>query len=113
MGDVTSAIERADLGADALDGAVRMLADEGVEVIDAPGEEEPETRLPEIAEDSSKRGGTSDLVRLYLREIGRVPLLTAEDEVGLAKTIEAGLFADEKLNGGFPLLGAQRADLEW
>src|SRR6266536_3168636 len=42
----------------------------------------------------------------------RVPLLTAEDEVELAKTIEAGLFAEEKLGGGFPLLGAVHGDLE-
>ena len=54
---------------------------------------------------------TSDLVRIYLREIGRVPLLTAEDEVELAKSIEAGLFADEKMRGGFPLQGAEVADL--
>jgi RNA polymerase primary sigma factor len=112
MGDVTTAIDRADLGADALDGAVRMLADEGIEVVDAASEEETEAR-PEVLEDSGRRGGTSDLVRLYLREIGRVPLLTAEDEVELAKSIEAGLFSDEKLSGGFPLLGAERADLEW
>ena len=113
MGDVTTAIERADLGADALDGAVRMLAEEGIEVVEAPADEETETRLPETTEETSgKRGGTSDLVRLYLREIGRVPLLTAEDEVELAKSIEAGLFAEEKLHGGFPLLGAERCDLE-
>ena len=41
-----------------------------------------------------------------------MPLLTAEDEVELAKTIEAGLFAEEKLGGGFPLLGAVHGDLE-
>ena len=40
-------------------------------------------------------------MRIYLREIGRVPLLTAEDEVELAKSIEAGLYAEEKLNGGY------------
>ena len=114
MGDVTSAIERADLGADALDGAVRMLADEGIEVVDTPIEDDPDTRVPESAEDTgARRGSTSDLVRLYLREIGRVPLLTAADEVDLAKSIEAGLYAEEKLNGGYPLLGAERADLEW
>jgi RNA polymerase primary sigma factor len=114
MGDVASAIERADLGADALDGAVRMLAEEGIEVVDTPAEEDTDTRLPEAAEDTgARRGGTSDLVRLYLREIGRVPLLTAEDEVELAKSIEAGLYAEEKLTGGFPLLGTERADLEW
>ena len=38
-----------------------------------------------------------DLVKAYLREIGRVPLLTAVEEVDLAKRIEAGLFAVEKL----------------
>jgi RNA polymerase primary sigma factor len=114
MGDVTTAIERADLGADALDGAVRMLSEEGIEVVEAPADDEPATRLPETAEDAgSRRGGTSDLVRLYLREIGRVPLLTAEDEVELAKSIEAGLFAEEKLHGAQPLGGLERGDLEW
>ncbi|MDT7540056.1 MAG: polymerase primary sigma factor, partial [Actinomycetota bacterium] len=38
-----------------------------------------------------------DLVKAYLREIGRVALLTAEMEVDLAKRVEAGLFANEKL----------------
>ncbi len=41
-----------------------------------------------------------------------MPLLTAQDEVELAKTIEAGLFAEEKLSGGFPLFGVQRCELE-
>ena len=113
MGDVTSAIDRADLSADALDAVVRVLADEGIEVTESPAEEEPDTRLPDFDQESARRAGTSDLVRIYLREIGRVPLLTAEDEVELAKAIEAGLYAEEKLNGGYPLLGEERADLEW
>ena len=113
MGDVTSAIDRADLSADTLDAVVRVLADEGIEVTESPAEEEPDTRLPDFDTESARRAGTSDLVRIYLREIGRVPLLTAEDEVELAKAIEAGLYAEEKLNGGYPLLGEERADLEW
>jgi len=113
MGDVTSAIDRADLSADALDTVVRVLADEGIEVTESPAEEEPDTRLPDFDTESARRAGTSDLVRIYLREIGRVPLLTAEDEVELAKAIEAGLYAEEKLTGGYPLLGEERADLEW
>ncbi len=40
--------------------------------------------------------GTSDPVRMYLREIGQVPLLTAQEEVDLAKRIEAGVQAEER-----------------
>ena len=41
-----------------------------------------------------------DLVRAYLDEIGTVPLLTAEQEVDLAKRIEAGVYAAELLRRG-------------
>jgi RNA polymerase primary sigma factor len=114
MGDVTTAVDRAELTGDALDGVVRVLADEGIDVLDPPAGEEPETRLPDLGADTGRgAGGTSDLVRIYLREIGRVPLLTAEDEVELAKSIEAGLYAEEKLNSGFTLAAGDRVDLEW
>ena len=42
-------------------------------------------------------GISTDLVRAYLKEIGKTPLLTAEQEVELSQRIEAGLFATEKL----------------
>jgi RNA polymerase primary sigma factor len=111
-GDVTTAIDRAELTADALDGVVRVLADEGIEVLDAAGEEN-EPKLPDIDAETVRHAGTSDLVRIYLREIGRVPLLTADGEVELAKSIEAGLYSEEKLNSGFTLSTGDRADLEW
>jgi RNA polymerase primary sigma factor len=116
MGDVTAAIDRAELTADALDGVVRLLSDEGIEIAatgpDEADHADEDIRLAEEADTRGRAPQTNDLVRIYLREIGRVPLLTAEDEVELAKSIEAGLYAEEKLNGGFPL-GAERADLEW
>jgi RNA polymerase primary sigma factor len=112
MGDVTTAIDRAELPADALDGVVRLLTDEGIEVLDAPIEDETYTRSAEPDHDAGRRGTTGDLVRIYLREIGRVPLLTAEDEVDLAKAIEAGLFADEKLHDRAPSRGCERIELE-
>jgi len=95
---------------DAFEGVVRLLSEEGVEILDAPHEEADD--LPRSGSaDPGRRPATGDLVRIYLREIGRVPLLTAEDEVELAKSIEAGLFAEEKLQGGFPLMGAAGAEL--
>ncbi|HEV2932877.1 MAG TPA: RNA polymerase sigma factor [Streptosporangiaceae bacterium] len=45
-------------------------------------------------------GATADPVKDYLKQIGNVPLLNARQEVELAKRIEAGLFAEEKLAGG-------------
>src|SRR3984893_4068497 len=109
MADVMVALDRADLPPEAIDAAVRALADEGVDVLDVPAEED-EADLRQAERAASAEGGrpaaTRALVRIYLREIGGWPVLTAEDEVELAKTIEAGLFAEEKLGGGFPLLGA-------
>ena len=59
-------------------------------------------------------GATADPVKDYLKQIGKVPLLNAEQEVELAKRIEAGLFAEEKLaEGGRSLSTDQRIDLEW
>ena len=59
-------------------------------------------------------GATADPVKDYLKQIGKVPLLNAEQEVELAKRIEAGLFAEEKLAEGRRSLSTDaRIDLEW
>src|SRR5207244_6148381 len=58
-------------------------------------------------------GASADPVKDYLRQIGKVALLNARQEVELAKRIEAGLFAEEKLAGGSGVLPAgQSIDLE-
>ena len=66
---------------------------------DAEAEPEPaRTRAARRAPARADTGGpSSDLFRQYLREIGRIPLLTAAEEVELARRVEAGLFAEEKL----------------
>jgi RNA polymerase primary sigma factor len=110
LGDIAVAIDACDLPAQALDGIVRMLADEGVEVVDVAHEDADPQPTGDQREEA-RRPVTGDLVRIYLREIGRVPLLTAEEEVELAKAIEAGLFAEEKLHGDFPLGQAVHSDL--
>jgi RNA polymerase primary sigma factor len=58
-------------------------------------------------------GATADPVKDYLKQIGKVPLLNAEQEVELAKRIEAGLFAEEKLAESERMHADQRTDLEW
>jgi RNA polymerase primary sigma factor len=56
-------------------------------------------------------GPAGDLFRQYLREIGRIPLLTAVEEVELARAVEAGLFADERLLTCYDLPAPDRRDL--
>jgi RNA polymerase primary sigma factor len=58
-------------------------------------------------------GATADPVKDYLKQIGKVSLLNAEQEVELAKRIEAGLFAEEMLAEGPKLDKKTRLDLEW
>ncbi|MET7750848.1 RNA polymerase sigma factor SigB [Micromonospora sp. NPDC005367] len=61
---------------------------------------------------TDERGVSTDLVRAYLNGIGRTKLLTAAQEVELAKRIEAGLFAEEKLATCTPVSADLGADLE-
>ncbi|MEV4622811.1 RNA polymerase sigma factor SigB [Asanoa sp. NPDC049573] len=61
---------------------------------------------------TDERGVSADLVRAYLNGIGRTKLLTAVEEVDLARRIEAGLFAEEKLVAAAGLPVEMRADLE-
>ena len=58
-------------------------------------------------------GATADPVKDYLKQIGKVALLNAEQEVELAKRIEAGLFAEEMLAETKKLDKKTRLDLEW
>ena len=70
------------------------LRTEGIEVIEVPGEDLTEPGTSRIDVDLLK-APTNDPVRMYLKEIGKVPLLNAAQEVDLARRIEAGEFAAE------------------
>ncbi len=70
------------------------LRGEGIEVIEVPGDELADGGAARIDVDLLK-APTNDPVRMYLKEIGKVPLLTAAQEVDLARRIEAGELATE------------------
>jgi RNA polymerase sigma factor (sigma-70 family) len=61
--------------------------------------------------DLDEAAASADLVRVYLNEIGKVSLLTAADEVELAKRIEAGLYAEHLLTASNSFSAARRRDL--
>ncbi|MEU1179500.1 RNA polymerase sigma factor [Streptomyces sp. NPDC005820] len=100
-----------------------VLEDEVIE--DAPkGGDEPEGAesagfvLSDEDEDDAPAqqvaaaGATADPVKDYLKQIGKVPLLNAEQEVELAKRIEAGLFAEDKLANADKLAPKLKRELE-
>jgi RNA polymerase primary sigma factor len=72
-------------------------------------------RLDRVGDARPDRAGESssfDPVRMYLKEIGKVPLLTADQEVTLAKRLEAGVNAAERLESGDYLSGEEQASLQ-
>lgn len=82
---------------------------EPVEPIEPVDVEPVEPRVPSRADTG---GPSSDLFRQYLREIGRIPLLSAAEEVELARRVEAGLFAEAKLSSAADLDSQLALDLD-
>ncbi|HEY5836409.1 RNA polymerase sigma factor [Streptomyces sp.] len=94
------------------------------EVVPGKGDDEPEKAESESfvlsdddeddapAQQVAVAGATADPVKDYLKQIGKVPLLNAEQEVELAKRIEAGLFAEDKLAAADKLAPKLKRELE-
>jgi RNA polymerase primary sigma factor len=100
--DVSAAMQAAELPPEQMDIILQLLTDEQVELVDNTSESDEDDAESSAVrrkqeEELALKTPTSDPVRMYLKEIGKVPLLTAEEEVDLAKRIEAGLFASEKV----------------
>ena len=84
-----------------------LTEDQGFTLSEADDADEPEQQV-------MAAGATADPVKDYLKQIGKVALLNAEQEVELAKRIEAGLFADEKINEENSKIKANQVDdFEW
>jgi RNA polymerase primary sigma factor len=96
---------------EAVDGAEVVEGEPVVEEEDAFVLTDDDDDAP--AQQVATAGATADPVKDYLKQIGKVALLNAEQEVELAKRIEAGLFAEETLNSGDKLDPKMRRELEW
>ncbi len=99
-------------------------ADTEVEEVAAAGpgtefewDDEEESEALRKARKDAELTASADSVRAYLKQIGKVALLTAEEEVDLAKRIEAGLYGSERLRSveekGAKLTPQMRRDLTW
>jgi RNA polymerase primary sigma factor len=99
--EIGAALVQAELPPESMDAVLQVFNDEGIEIVEPSEEDEDPNRQAMLRreEELALKAPTNDPVRMYLKEIGKVPLLTAEEEVDLAKRIEAGLFASEKLAG--------------
>ena len=132
MDELNSVLPSEEVTSEQIEDILAMLSDMGINVVE--DEDVEEASNEEESDDEESEGGeiapaastalatakkkeptdrTDDPVRMYLREMGSVELLSREGEIAIAKRIEAGLFSEEKLNKGNKVSAKTLEELEW
>jgi len=106
-GDIVEGLKNIELSPDQMDNVFVFLAESGIEITDESEDDLEEqddgeasgktTRKPLHTNDKAYAGALNDPVRIYLKEIRKAPLLTASQEISLARRIENGCNASAEL----------------
>jgi RNA polymerase primary sigma factor len=96
--EIAAALEDVELTREQIDDFYADLVDRSIELVEGERQKDAPREQPALAEEETRAAAKLDLsvepsldsLRLYLREIGKVPLLTADQEVWLAKRVERG-----------------------
>ena len=90
--EIGDAFEKFEIDSDDIDDLYKVFEKEGIKLVDKKDSKDDEDEVDVTKEDLSVPKGVTvdDPVRMYLKEIGKISLLTAEEEVEIAKRMEAG-----------------------
>ncbi len=100
--EISAALPQDEVSSEQIEDTMAMLSEMGINVVESeeaddvsddkakPAAEKPGTTATTTTTSTSEMGYTDDPVRMYLREMGRVELLSREGEIAIAKRIEAG-----------------------
>ena len=121
--DLAEKLAVLDLSTDETDAIYQRLVELGVDIPeDEAVMKSPEEEAPDADEERARarreveqalKAPTNDPVRMYLKEIGRVALLTAQEEVELAQRIDSGVLATEAVQEGYEYSEEEERDLKW